>query len=52
MRLPLWAASDDGRTVRLATCRNCGKVKLLSNPCGFDHLAAWLEWNTPAEVSS
>lgn len=49
-RLPLYltAANDQSGHVvlRLATCRNCGKVKLTSNPCGFDHLAALLEWGS------
>jgi hypothetical protein len=44
MRLPLWLHSDDGRTVTLAHCRNCGKVKATSDPCGFDHLAAVMEF--------
>jgi hypothetical protein len=48
MRLPLWAESKDGRTVDLATCKNCGQVKLLSNPCGFDHLAALIEFKATA----
>lgn len=29
--------------VTLKRCLNCGEVKVLSNPCGFDHLAALLE---------
>jgi len=46
MELPLWLTSQNkDRTVTLATCRNCGKVKVLSRPCGFDHLAAILEFN-------
>lgn len=36
-----------GRTnrvdVRLRRCPNCGEVKVLSRPCGFDHLAALIE---------
>ena len=31
--------------VTLTRCRNCGKVKVTSDPCSFDHLAAILEWN-------
>lgn len=31
--------------VTLAKCRNCGKVKIGSSPCGFDHLAALMEFN-------
>ena len=27
-------------TLTLKVCLNCGKVKVASNPCGFDHLAA------------
>jgi len=44
MRLPLWLRSDDQRTIRLAECLNCGKVKIDSDPCGFDHLAALMEF--------
>ena len=43
-RLPLWLHSVDDRTVSLAVCPNCGKVKVNSNPCGFDHLAALIEF--------
>lgn len=46
MRLPLYLEPIDPRTIRLARCRNCGKTKILSRPCGFDHLAAILEFNT------
>lgn len=46
MRLPIYLTSvDKGRTVTLATCRNCGQVKATTNPCGLDHLAAILEFN-------
>ncbi len=48
MRLPLYLSSN-GRTVRLASCRNCGKVKLLSRPCGFDHLAAFVAYRDRGE---
>jgi hypothetical protein len=47
MRPPLWITVEGhGRhlTVRLARCLNCGKVKIASDPCGFDHLAALLEY--------
>jgi len=43
-RLPLWLHYVDDRTVSLAVCPNCGKVKVNSNPCGFDHLAALVEF--------
>lgn len=37
-----------GRTnvvdVTLRRCPNCGEVKVLSNPCGLDHLAALMEF--------
>jgi len=48
MRLPLWLHYVDDRTVSLAVCPNCGKVKVNSDPCGFDHLAALIEfeWQT------
>ena len=29
----------------LRRCPNCGEVKVLSRPCGFDHLAALVEFN-------
>ncbi|WP_155951752.1 hypothetical protein [Rhodococcus aetherivorans] len=46
MKLPLWLeGSAKGATITLATCRNCGQVKATSTPCGFDHLAAVLEFN-------
>jgi len=37
----------DKRTaeVTLTRCRNCGEVKVASRPCGFDHLAAIMEFN-------
>lgn len=52
MRPPTWLSvsidTDSDRqyrlNVKLATCRNCGKVKLTSDPCGFDHLASILEY--------
>lgn len=49
VRPPLWLDVDMPRgsttaTVRLSACRNCGKVKVLSDPCGFDHLAALMEF--------
>ena len=44
MKLPLWLRSDDSETVTLARCRNCGHVKAASDPCGFDHLAALMEF--------
>ncbi len=44
MQLPLWLRSDNDHTVRLARCLNCGQVKIKSDPCGFDHLAALLEF--------
>lgn len=44
----LWyeATMSDRRTAvgTLRRCPNCGEVKVLSNPCGFDHLAAVLEF--------
>jgi hypothetical protein len=48
MRLPLWL-SGEGHTITLALCRNCGKTKVTSSPCGFDHLAAILEFNASQE---
>ena len=52
MRLPLWLESTGGKgrtvTVRLATCRNCGKVKATTNPCSLDHLAAVMEFGEAA----
>lgn len=45
MELPLWLAADEsGTTISPSRCRNCGQVKAISNPCGFDHLAAVLEF--------
>lgn len=47
MKAPLWLdVKLDGSTmtVELARCRNCGKTKVSSNPCGFDHLAAVMEF--------
>lgn len=47
MRPPLWlnvTLCGSVADVSLATCRNCGKVKVNSNPCGFDHLAAVMEF--------
>lgn len=49
---PLWLTVTPGPrqgqtvtvNVSLAHCRNCGKTKLTSDPCGFDHLAAILEY--------
>lgn len=35
-------------TVTLSRCRNCGQVKVLSDPCGFDHLAALMEFRAAA----
>lgn len=35
--------------VSFKTCRNCGKVKIASSPCSFDHLAAILEFNAFCE---
>ena len=32
-------------TVTLSRCKNCGRVKVLSDPCSLDHLAAILEFN-------
>lgn len=60
MRLPLWLTATKPRTsndgmhavidVSLARCRNCGQIKIASNPCGFDHLAAILELNAGGPV--
>lgn len=33
-------------TVTPRRCPNCGKTKITSDPCGFDHLAALLEFNS------
>lgn len=49
----LWyEAKSRGRSnvvdVTLRRCRNCGEVKVLSRPCGFDHLAAIMEWQDAA----
>lgn len=43
MKLPPWLASADGRTVTLATCRNCGQITATSPACGFDHLATVMQ---------
>ena len=60
MKPPLWLDVDpkpefrDGEavfTVSFAVCRNCGRVKVLSDPCGFDHLAAILEFNAAREAT-
>ena len=55
MKIPdsLWyevSATDKGRTavVTLRRCPNCGEVKVLSKPCGFDHLAALMEFQDHA----
>lgn len=40
---PLWMtlkAKGNRVIFSLAKCRNCGQVKISSDPCGFDHLAA------------
>lgn len=42
---------DGTATLTLTRCRNCGQVKVLSDPCGFDHLAATLEANAAAAGS-
>lgn len=39
-------------TVSLKRCRNCGNVKIVSNPCSFDHLAAIMEWRASVEQQS
>ena len=47
MRPPLWlSVSRAGAelTVSLAKCQNCGEVKVTSSPCGFDHVAALMEF--------
>jgi len=47
-RLPLWIdTKTEGRVVTLSPsrCKNCGEIKVTSTPCGFDHLAALLEFN-------
>lgn len=31
--------------VTLSPCNNCGQIKVKSAPCGFDHLAAVMEFN-------
>jgi hypothetical protein len=43
----------DRRTVEvtLTRCRNCGQVKVASRPCGFDHLAAVMEFNADRVAS-
>ena len=38
------ASKGTPATVILRRCPNCGEVKVLSNPCGFDHLAALREF--------
>jgi len=48
MKAPLWLNIEGTRSplaVTLAKCRNCGQTKVTSRPCGFDHLAAVLEFN-------
>lgn len=35
--------------VSLSKCRNCGKAKAMSDPCGFDHLAAVMEFRADVE---
>lgn len=43
-----WDAETVGRSatvkVTLRRCPNCGEIKVLSEPCGFDHLAALMEF--------
>lgn len=36
--------------VSLSKCRNCGKTKATSDPCGFDHLAAVMEFRADVET--
>lgn len=55
MRAPLWLdikmqGKGPNATVSLAKCRNCGQVKATTTPCGFDHLAAVMEFG--AYISS
>lgn len=50
----LWyEAKPRGRSnlvdVTLRRCPNCGEVKVFSRPCGFDHLAAVMEFQTAAD---
>lgn len=48
MKPPLWLdvkGTGSKVTASLAKCRNCGKPKVTSDPCGLDHLAAILEFN-------
>lgn len=43
----LWlTAAISGATVTLtlARCRNCGQVKVASDPCSLDHLAALMQF--------
>lgn len=51
----LWreVTMTDRRTaeVTLTRCRNCGQVKVASRPCGFDHLAAIMEFNADRAAS-
>lgn len=57
MRLPLWLNATLGKRagnsvevdLSLAVCRNCGKPKAISDPCGFDHLAAVMEFAHAAQ---
>lgn len=47
MRPPLWLdMKTNGSTVTIspARCRNCGRVKVTSDPCSLDHLAAVIEF--------
>ncbi len=48
MRPPLWLDVElwPGGEVHVAParCRNCGRDKATSDPCGFDHLAAVMEF--------
>lgn len=47
MRPPLWLHVEGVGAevaVSLAICRNCGKPKATSDPCGLDHLAAVVEF--------
>jgi hypothetical protein len=59
VRPPLWldlrVESTSGASVNvtasLARCRNCGNVKATSSPCGFDHLAAVMEFKRDAGIT-
>lgn len=47
MRPPLWLeATERGTAIQLATCKNCGQLKIMAPACGFDHLAAQLEFQS------